>query len=282
MALAQGLGSSTVDWLLLLGGAVLLGGGGFIVGVYFAARRLAAAQQAIAFRYEKDSATDRHMILSLLQRELANWMLRQSPDRYVATYKDAQLEAERILAGSTIEQEAKYDEIARRHPFYGDFDLIGTREHVLYDDGLSDLTFDEVASHYKDIVIFNALQKTFNAHWTGPAVASHEDLSRIEEYIAHYKDGILEKRIKDAVREHLAFRKVKESPAEYENNFCKVVYIHHFAECRLGVHFKDTDEYGLRGVFVHDNGDVSESYYRTDSRYENERLLRCHGFQMDM
>ena len=145
MALVQGFGISTVDWLLLLGGAVLLGGGGFIVGVYFAARRLAAAQQTIVFRYEKDRATDRHMILSLLRRELANWMLRQSPDRYVATYKDAQLEAERILAQSTVEQEAKYDEIARRHPVYGDFDLIGTSEHILYDDSLSHLTFDEVA-----------------------------------------------------------------------------------------------------------------------------------------
>jgi hypothetical protein len=107
MALVQGFGISTVRWLLLLGGSVLLGGGSFIVGVYFAARRFAAAQQAVAFRYEKEGTTDRHMILSLLRRELANWMLRQSPDRYVATYKDAQLKAERILAQSTVEQEAK-------------------------------------------------------------------------------------------------------------------------------------------------------------------------------
>lgn len=282
MTLVQGLGSSTLGWLLLLGGAALLGGSGFFAGLYLAAWQFRLAQKNMVFGYERDSATDRHMILFLLRRELANWMLRQSPDRYVAAYKNAQLKAERILTRSTVEQEAEHDRISQKYPRYKCFDLIGTLEWGLYDETLNDFSFDEVASHYQDIVVFNTLQKSINTEWSYASAGSLRATSIIEEYVANYKDGILQKKIKDAIKEHSVFMKGKEITANYENNSFKVFYINHFAESRLGVHFKDTDEYGMRGVFVHDDGEASISYYRTDARFQNEKLLWPLVCQLDV
>src|SRR6516225_7332327 len=54
----------------------------------------------------------------------------------------------------------------------------------------------------------------------------------------------------------------------YETNVFAAHYVHHFAENRYGFHFKDTDEFGLYGFFLADNGKMYQHYYRSDQSFE--------------
>ena len=48
----------------------------------------------------------------------------------------------------------------------------------------------------------------------------------------------------------------------------------HFAESRIGFHFKDTGEYALYGVFYSDGRDEPyRSFYRSDAKFEAENYI---------
>jgi 3-hydroxy-3-methylglutaryl CoA synthase len=47
----------------------------------------------------------------------------------------------------------------------------------------------------------------------------------------------------------------------------------HFAEKRYGIHLKDTNEFGLYGYFVSDDGRIYDGYYQSDQTFQQERYL---------
>ncbi|MGC2222328.1 MAG: hypothetical protein WA624_08155, partial [Methylocella sp.] len=85
-------------------------------------------------------------------------MLRRDPDRYLPIYKEAHDTALAISAADRSDQRAQLAKLCEQYPFYADFDLVGTRDHVLYADGLSMNSYDEVERHFRDIIRFQALQ----------------------------------------------------------------------------------------------------------------------------
>jgi hypothetical protein len=80
-----------------------------------------------------------------------------------------------------------------QYPFYADFDLVGTRDHVLYADGLSMNSYDEVERHFRDIIRFQALQIALNENWGAinwgrTSATSRDDLAHLEKYVQRFKD----------------------------------------------------------------------------------------------
>ena len=132
---------------------------------------------------------------------------------------------------------------------------------------------------------FQALQRTFDEDWKfkGPAT-SDEDLEHLQGYIRQIKDTRFLRRLKDAAQEFYVHRRDDQAAAAhepaYETKVLAVFRVPHFAEIRWGFHFKDTDEYGLYGVFYADSRDKPyEQYYRSDRMFEAETHL--HDLRID-
>lgn len=165
--------------------------------------------------------------------------------------------------------------------------MVGTRDHVLYADGLSMNSYDEVERHFRDIIRFQALQIALNENWGAinwgrTSATSGDDLAHLEKYVQRFKDTRFKNRLKNAIDEFYAYRRGKDNglalgaeEALYETATFSVCRVPHFAEVRYGIHFKDTDEFGLYGMFVFDEPDKEphSHFHRSDAGFEKESYL---------
>ncbi|WP_315716229.1 MULTISPECIES: hypothetical protein [unclassified Bradyrhizobium] len=225
------------------------------------------------------AATDREVMLSTFRREIANYLVRLDPDRYLRLYRKARSTETAIEKADKEEREAQLLLLTKRYPQYEDFDLVNTRAHVLYADGLDMHSLEEIEEHFLNLVKFQALQRTFDEDWKfrGPAT-SDRDLEHLQDYVKKIKDTRFLQRLKNAVQEFYVHRRDSQElgPGEpdFETNTLAVFRRPHYAEIRYGFHFKDTDEYGLYGAFFADDRDRPyESYYRSDRMFEAETGL---------
>jgi hypothetical protein len=64
------------------------------------------------------------------------------------------------------------------------------------------------------------------------------------------------------------------SPYDYETSILAVRHVYHVPDDRYGFHFKDTNEFGLYGIFYADDRDKPfETFHRSDANFEAEILL---------
>ena len=223
-------------------------------------------------RQKLNAANDRVQLLMTLRRELANYMVRRDPDRFLALYEKSNAIVDDVSQSDKSELKTQLASLCEKYPFYTDFDLFLSREHVLYEDAISWNSFEEIEGHYLDLVKFQALQSVLIEDWklVGSAT-SQNDLEHLKKYVQEIKDTIFRQRIVNAID---VFYKSRNDDVKFENDVFQIRPVYHIAENRYGIYFKDTDEYGLYCFFVHDDPDkVSCSYYRSDEKYENEGCL---------
>lgn len=225
-------------------------------------------------------ASDRELMLATFRRELANHMVRLDPDRFLRFYRKARAAEAAIETADKDEREAQHTIIAKRYPFYTDFDFVGTRGHVLYSDALSGHSIEDIEEHYLNLVKFHALQRTLDEDWKfRGAATSDKDLEHLEQYVQKIKDTRFHQRLVAAVSEFFAHRQGNrlgdpEGATAYETDVLAVSYVPHIAENRYGFHFKDTNEFGLYGSFYDDSRDKTyQSFYRSDRKFEVEIYL---------
>jgi hypothetical protein len=225
----------------------------------------------------RNMACDRNFALSVLRRELANWMFKRDPDRYRQVYKAAHEATTAIATVNLAEQRRQLTKLAEQYPFYTDFDLIATRDYILYADALNTNSYDDVERHYTDIICFQALQTAIDENWPGTGATSDIELEHLDSYLLRFKDTRFKMRMEEALREFKAYLRGRGDSAGleiYETALLAVRHVAHFAEVRYGVHFKDTNEFGLHGVFFADNRDEPyTSFYRSNARFTEETLL---------
>jgi hypothetical protein len=93
------------------------------------------------------------------------------------------------------------------------------------------------------------------------------------------KDTTLYRHIKTGMREYhwrereQNFWDVKSGGILFETAHLSAFKVDHFAEFRVGFHFKDINEFGMYGHFAGDADDFYESYYRTDQSFQKEERL---------
>jgi hypothetical protein len=151
-----------MGWLWL-GVAALLGAVvGFLFGGYLYGRMF---KYSVEPTLRRDTAADRTLALSTLRRELANYMVRQDPDRYLRLYREARAADIAIGKADKASREAQLATITNKYPYYKDFDFLSTREHVLYAGTLSRYSVEEIEEHYLNMVKFEALQCAIDEEW---------------------------------------------------------------------------------------------------------------------
>jgi len=229
---------------------------------------------------KRNLACDRNTGLGVLRRELANWMFSRDPDRYLLIYKQAHDVVGKINAAKRSDQQAELSKLTDQYPFYTDFDLVGTRDHVLYADALDAVSYDDAEHRYADIIRFQALKILLDDNWWGFHATSAQDMAHLEEYVTRFKDTRFKNRLKNAIRELHAHQRNTNSdrPPEaraslYEADTFSVRPVPHFAEIRYGVHFKDTNEFGLYTIFLDDSSKAYIGFYRSDAGFREETVL---------
>ncbi|SRR6266480_787309 len=106
---------------------------------------------------------------------------------------------------------------------------------------------------------------------TERAKAATERLAKDNRLYQHIKAGMREYNWR---KDQENFFGVKSGEPLFETAHLSAYRVSHFAELRVGFHFKDTDEYGLYGFFAGEPGEYFDSYYRTDQTFQKEgRLL---------
>lgn len=227
-----------------------------------------------------ESASDRSLVLEILRRELANYLVRYDPDRFLHLYRKARQVENEIDSGDNDLREAQNTLLVKRYPFYADFDLIGTRDHVLYADAFNTHAVDEIEEHYLNLVKFHSLQRAINPDWKfRQAATSEESLNHLQTYVQKIKDTRFKQRFERAVSEFFDRGEIMplvipSGSVVYETRILAVYHIDHFAENRYGFHFKDTSEFGLYSSFYDDERDKTyERFYRSDRKFEAETYL---------
>lgn len=247
--------------------------GGFMLGAKL-------TEMAVAPRLNKvsnEQAIDRANYLQILRRELANQLVWRDPQRYLQLYR--QLHSEVASFGSWRPEEVRkrLAELCRKYPNYDNFDTIGTREYVLYADGVSWIDDTELEQRYRDVVTFVALSVIADPTWNEAASRgfvhnlSNEELAHLTEYVQRIEDTKLRLRVEQAVEFYYARR--DEQTGLLDNDFYSIRPLRHFAENRYGIHLKRTNEFAIFAFFMFDDGRTSHRYYRSDPTFEQEEDL---------
>ena len=249
-----------------------------------AQRTKIAAATATSTSLRLNMASDRELMLATFRRELANYLVRLDPDRFLRLYQKSYRAEKAIIAADNELRLAEETVLTKRYPMYTDFDLIRTREHVLYADALETYSIEDIEEHFLNLVKFHALQCTLNPDWRFRSSAtSDDDLEHLQKYINRIKDTKFKQRLHSAISEFETYANAKglsrleisdENEFIYETNVLAVRYVSHFAEIRTGFYFKDTGEYALYGKFFGDDLDkVHLSYFRSNDKFEAENFI---------
>lgn len=224
--------------------------------------------------------SDRELMLSTFRRELANYMVRIDPDRFLRFYGKARDAEAAIDKAGNDERNAWLTIITKKYPMYADFDLVATRGHVLYADALERYPIDDIEEHYLNLVKFHALQRALNPDWEyRSAATTDEDLEHLRAYVQKIKDTRFRQRLTAAVGDFFTHRTstrldVPDGGLAYETELIAVYYLPSMPDNRAGFHFKDTEEFGIYSSFYDGERDKNyESYYRSDRKFEAQSPL---------
>jgi hypothetical protein len=263
-----------VFWIFLVVATLL----GAIVGAVIQWRVGKVLAEPMLHKLRRALADDEVRLLSTFRRELANFMVRTDPERFFRLHNEARATQISIGDAEKIVQLSDYRDICVEFPSFGDFDLVGTREYVLYADGLSYISIEEIEAHYLKLVKFDALTRALDEDWELFSFAiDDEEVAHLERYVQRIKDAKFLQRFKSAIVE---FKSQRSDDAFAGGNIyetgllsvCRIV--HRRAEVTWGFHFKDTNEYGIYGEFTsHERDKLSPIYHRSDKNFEMEELL---------
>lgn len=257
--------------IVFVGLAALIGG--LVLGAKLNSKAVVPALTQVS----NTQAIDRANFLQTLRRELANIMVWRNPQRYLQFYRQLNSEISSLRSWRPEEIRKRLAELASQYPNYSDFDAIGTREYVLYADGLSMLDDDEVEKRYRDIVMFAALSSLADANWMDAAskrfvhTTDEKELAHLTEYVQRIEDTKLRIRIERAMDDSAMAR--NGDARNLNNYFYSIIDLPHIVENRYGVHLKRTNEFGIYSFFVFDDGRTSYCFYRSDPTFTQEHPL---------
>jgi hypothetical protein len=256
-----------------------------IVGVLVGAKLIAKGSLPGIKELEKTRAIDRANYLFTLRRELANILIWRDSNRYVKLYQGLCLEFKSIESWRIEEINKRVLELSGKYPNYIDFDIIGSKEYVLYSDNWHN--YEELEDRYRDIATFIALSLIGNSSWIDARYQIDfaftdefvpNKLEHLLEYVDRIEDTKLIMRIVQAMEAYYSMQK----SSLLDNDYFAVQPIYRSTPDHLySIHLKRTNEFAIYSVFVFDSGDTSKSYYRSDSTFENEKLLHANSALLD-
>lgn len=250
---------------------VLSGIIGLIIGFFIASKIMHSDNDDAIRSLKSQKDADQDEYLKVLLRSLSHVMIVRDLDAYCRIKKRT---FEKVKEFKKYSQDAKSQTlslIAEEYPYINDFDKMNVKEFVLPLDSASLLSTEELGKVYEDIHIFLAQNND-------PSVYPEEVLKKneefFEEYIQRLRDAVFKQNV---LREINAYKNAEVASDKKNLNYnfrnIQILPLNHFAETRYGLHFKNTDEYAIYGIFYDDNSKAHETVYRSNKSYEAEESL---------
>lgn len=261
-----------------------------IVGValgWFLRSRLGTSQapahqaDTAALRRNVNEAEDRY--LEVLRREIGNILIDVDPDLMVSTYEKGWRYQDEVLEAGKERISADLKSLTLKHPFFQDFDLLGTRHFVPYEDARSMSSDDDLVERYLEISKMILLSKLVDAEHQNFRLFTEEEFEVLRKTVRRCKDRAFKRRIEGAiVRYHALQRAIdrygskeaREQINPLEEGDLEVFRLPSDGpENVLGIIFKQTDEFAAYSTFHDDDGKVFKSYYRSDPAFQKRDVL---------
>ena len=230
-----------------------------------------------ADRLHERIAVGRKFYLETLQRELANVILSQDLEAFEkAFYALREWEAE-IERADKSRREAEYNLLLEKFPKLEDFDLIGTKHYIRYDESPM-WSLDDAIERYKEISKFLILDPE------RPAGHQHHSFKRemeiFRERIRRYKDKRLKDAMEEAMARYYAWRQDRDAKDEFKDKDYEVVSLmghpsrEFTPEVEHGIVCKKLNECGIYSFFVDDERNKTyHHYHRSDPTFSKTDVL---------
>lgn len=255
----------------LVGFAALIAG--FIGGVLLITKESARTVREITFK----QTIDRAELLSAFRREIANILIWRNPQRYLDIYRQIHSEVYSLKMWKLEEVSNRLAALSIKYPHYTDFDAVGTREYVLYADGLCMLDYGEIEQRYIDLVMFVACSSLVDPAWKDAAdrrlvhTTSDNELAHLTEYVKRIEDTRLLLRIERAIEDNYLALSI--SGKNLDNNVYSIINLPDYAASKYAIHLKRTEEFCIYVVFTYGDGRRTERYFRSDATFTQENHL---------
>jgi hypothetical protein len=250
---------------------------GLLLGMKFTAKAALPGIKDI----QGTQAIDRANYLFILRRELANILIWRDPQRYLRLYQELSSELSSLGSWRLEEVKKNLAELCKKYPSYDDFDIIASKEYVLYPDAVSWNSYEKLEAHYRDIATFVALSLIGDTSWNNERWRIKLDFTHkfvpdgnehLSEYIEQIEDTKLIMRIDQAMDAYYTMR--DKETGMLNNDFFEVKTLHRSSPDHCySLHIKRTKEFAIFSTFIHDDGHTTDVYYRSDSTFEKEQML---------
>jgi hypothetical protein len=239
-------------------------------------RRRAEREKFENVRMESRVRTIRKFYLETLQRELANIILNEDLETFEKTFYWMRNWESEISRSDSEWRIAEYDLLLKTFPNLEDFDLVGTKHFVRYDDRpLGEI--EESADRYKEISKFLVLDRSQDPFASRDLQYGDRETEIFRKRIQQYKD----KRLRDDLNIAMTcFHKRRDDQADfYEDNEYRVTPLwrqphRDFSpDNQYGIFCKKLNEYGVYTFFAADDDKTYHSYYRSDAAFSNQGAL---------
>jgi hypothetical protein len=207
--------------------------------------------------------------LFLMKRELSNLMISLDEKKFEEYFSEVSILSDEIRISTNWSSASKQlERFAKKFPSIHDWDIIGTKEYIVYSETDISLSFHELATRYREICEVEALNDAIS----GSVVQkSDQEIASLRKYLTLMRDRKFAEKMEYLLEE--CSLSIQNDVMVIEKNDVSIHYVPHFSERRIGFHFKVTNEYGMIGKFSMDDGSLTTTYYRTDHTFSAEKII---------
>lgn len=217
--------------------------------------------------------------LEALRREIANLIVVVDPDLMTRCY-DKAWSFEREIAENPARAQAEEAALVAKFPMFSDFDLIGTRHFIPYSEARGTVSDEELVERYHEIsrmLVFMRPHDEFNSKY---AVHDEKERKVLYDRMQAEKDRRFRARIEDAIGSYRAYQAGLEKAelstfgVTFEDAEVEVIHLPSLPANEYGITFKKTNEFGIYGFYVFDDGKITYHYCRSDACFKERKFLR--------
>jgi hypothetical protein len=217
--------------------------------------------------------------LEVLRREIANLIVQSDLDLMMRCYQRAWT-FEREITNCPERAVAEEAALVVKFPMFSEFDLLGTRHFVPYEEARNMSSDDDLADRYHEVsrmLVFMRRRRDFAANIP---VHDAKEENVLHECMGREMDRRFRKRIEDAIRRFYAYRAGLEKGdsstfgvTNFEDAEVVIIHLPSLPDNEYGIAFKKTDEYGVYSFHVFDSGEISYTYCRSNSMFQERKYL---------
>ncbi|RIA55567.1 hypothetical protein [Dichotomicrobium thermohalophilum] len=222
----------------------------------------------------RSQAHDRFHYLATLRREIANILIWQNPDRFLAMYENIMLELQNVSDMNRDALKKRFDDLVEKYPHFIDFDAIGTKDYVLYPDAIDWKTNNDLEEYYKDNLRFTFYATELVKSWQIFRYYRNPHVDHARRYAQRVKDTHLKEKMLHAVETIDVVKRYGDIDFDFELDSDKFHAKRLFPDTpdlQIGIHLKKENEYGIYSVFVDDK--IFKNYYRSCPNFETQQPL---------